>query len=96
MEIEYFTHFLRKFYPTVSMTNEEAIHVGEEFKDYLEKLFPTEEGKQNLNTIWNISPRTIIFGDGSPNRIHGYHPAFVYHFTEFIKIRLDQLENNDK
>ena len=83
MNTQYFPHFIRMIYPNVPMNNEDAIEIGDRFKNYLENKFADDMNK--LQDIWDINPITIIKNMGSPLKTNGYHPAFVFHFTDFCK-----------
>ena len=91
MDLEYFPHFIRKNFPEYSETDEQFIEIGKEFKTYLLKMFKGEEDK--LESIWDISPKTIIINDGNPLKINGYEPILLIYWLLFIKLL--KIRNDD-
>ena len=83
MDTQYFPHFIRANFDHFEITNEDAIEIGDSFKEYLLEKFQGKEDK--LEPIWDISPLTVIKNDGRPDKVHGYHPALLVHFTNFVE-----------
>ena len=83
METQYFLHFIRKNFPDVKVTNEEAEEIGKEFKKYLLEVFKGKEKK--LEKIWNISPMKVIMESDHPLKVNGYEPALLIHFDLFVQ-----------
>ena len=90
MDTQWFPHFLRKNYPKIEVTNEEAIEIGEEFKEYLQEVFKDEESK--LNEIWDISPKKVIFNQDHPFKVNGYDPVLIIHFDLFVQKMKKQIQ----
>lgn len=94
MNLEFFPQFVRTNYSDLlNLPNEEIQEIGIAFKAYLENVF---EGKMDkLEPIWDISPMTVIMGQGQPFKMKGYHPALILHFTEFVKIEAEKFQKEN-
>lgn len=84
MELKYFPLFCRAHYPPLdNEPNDALIELGESFKQYLEERYVNNMEK--LEPIWDISPKNIMLNINHPLKMKGYHPALLYHFSEFVK-----------
>lgn len=76
-----FYYFVRKNFVGIKISNQQLDDLKPEFEKYL--------ADKNLKpeALALIMPRHIaeILMDHKPTYIHGFHPAFVLHFHEFIK-----------
>jgi hypothetical protein len=70
----------------IDITNDDAIKIGEDFKNYLLEKF--KDNTDKLNDLWNIDPIYIIRNMGNPFNVNGYDPALVLLFTEFVKTQI--------
>jgi hypothetical protein len=80
--VNLFRYFLRKQYDGVTITNEECDGLNEEFSKYLISLNLTQNQKEN---ILPKNEMDVILNDKHPLRMHGFSPAYVYHFAEFVE-----------
>lgn len=80
--VDLFRYFIRINYKGIEITNEEIEGIRIEFAKYLHELNLTDKQKEN------ILPKSIIdvlINDNHPFRMHGFPPAYVFHFAEFIE-----------
>lgn len=80
--VNLFRYFLRKQYDGVKISNEECDGLNEEFAKYLAELQLTEEQKKNILPKNEID---VIMKSDHPFKMHGFEPAYVFHFAEFIE-----------
>lgn len=91
MNTEYFIQFLKINFKNIDVTKDEAIEIGEEFKNYLLDKFKDNQDK--LNNIWNIDPINVIPNMEHPFKVNGYDPVLILHFTEFVKNSIENEKN---
>ena len=88
MDLQYFPHFVRRNFPYIQISNEDAIQVGENFKEY---LLETYKGKEDeLERIWDITPLSILRNSFNmdifnPRTVNGFSPALLLQFDKFIE-----------
>ncbi len=76
-----FRFFVRKSFTDVQVSNDECDAIGKDFMIYL-------QDKCTAIQLLNFLPKDeieIIMYWNHPLKMNGFHPAFVYHFTEFIE-----------
>jgi hypothetical protein len=90
LDITIFRYFVRKNWPAIQITNDWLDSLKSEFEQYLtaKDLKPDAQA-----LILPRSPGEIMMCQ-KPNYTHGFHPAFVLHFTHFIKEQLEKKEND--
>lgn len=81
-----FRYFFLKQYPFIKFKHEMIDSLKSEFEQYLTQKDLKPEA------LALIMPRPIveILMYDKPTYIHGFHPAFVLHFHEFIKENLKE------
>jgi len=77
-----FRYFIRNQYEGVKISNEECDGLRVEFAKYLHSLDLTEKQKEN---ILPPSEMDVMLNMEHPLRMHGFPPAYVFHFAEFIE-----------
>ena len=77
-----FRFFIRKQYEGVKISNEECDGLRVEFAKYLHSLDLTDKQKKN---ILPPSEMDVMLNMEHPLRMHGFPPAYVFHFAEFIE-----------
>lgn len=94
MDINYFPMFCRAHYsPLQDEPNDVLIELGASFKKYLEEEYAGNMDK--LESIWDISPKNVMLNINHPLKMKGYHPALLYHFSEFVKKLYEEgMKNN--
>jgi len=80
--LDLFRFFIRKQYAGVEVSNVECDELNVGFAEYLTKLELTELQKEN---ILPKSAVDVIMNSDHPLMMHGFSPAYVYHFVEFIE-----------
>jgi len=94
MNLEHFPMFIRTFYPQLSdISLEEVQGIGEAFKTYLEDMFKDKMDK--LEDFWNIDPLYVVMNMEHPTMMNGYHPALVYHFSEFVAMQAEDFKKEN-
>jgi len=89
--VNLFRYFLRKQYKDIEISNEECDELNTEFHKYLTDLRLSEEQKENIMPKSEID---VIMNSEHPLRMHGFEPAYVFHFAEFIeKMKKEALGN---
>ena len=80
--VDLFRYFIRKQYSGIEISNEDCDGIRIEFAKYLYKLDLTEKQKENI-----LPPNTmeVIMNADHPHKMHGFPPAYVFHFAEFIE-----------
>jgi len=91
-----FRYFIRIQFPDIKdqLTNDDLDALNEGFNEYLNKI---PEEKRN-NFLPN-KETDLIVNITNPLYFNGFHPAFVLHFTEFIKteqMRIELEENKSE
>lgn len=97
MNVEFFPHFIRMNYHELRRhSNKALIDLGNEFKEYLHDVFKDDMKKGEK--IWDIDGKTVVWRQMTdPFSIKGYHPAFVFHYCEFIeKMKKEILKQSSK
>ena len=80
-----FRFFIRKNWKHNDLSNDELDDLGEEFEKYLnEKL-----SKDAWDKIVPKDPQEVIRDMDHPLKENGFHPAFMLHFMDFLKIMKD-------
>jgi hypothetical protein len=85
MEKEIFRYFLRKVHKLTEPTNEECDEIHDSFMEYLNNKCSPEQ-------MENFMPTTLfdlISNSGHPFRTEGFHPAYILHFSEFVRINVE-------
>jgi len=80
--VDLFRYFIRKQYSGIEISNEDCDGIRIEFAKYLYGLDLTEKQKENI-----LPPNTmeVIMNAEHPFKMHGFPPAYVFHFAEFIE-----------
>jgi hypothetical protein len=77
-----FRYFIRKNFSELDeITNEDIDEIGVEFHNYLDNKL-SEEQKQN---ILPKDVMSVILQADHPFKTNGFEPAYVLHFTQWIK-----------
>jgi flagellar biosynthesis protein FliP len=87
--VRLFYFFIRKNFPEANATNEEIDEINKAFSEYLINKCTQEQ----LNNFMPKSEADVIFNTEHPFRMNGFHPAFVYHYSEFVQQQIAQFEN---
>lgn len=79
-----FRYFVRKNFAEAGeqLTNEAIDELGDEFHKYL-NIKLNDEAKER---ILPKNAAEVIINTDNPLKTNGFHPAYVLHFTEWIKI----------
>lgn len=88
--VNLFRYFLRKQYKDIEISNEECDELNTEFHKYLTSLRLSEKQKENLMPKSEID---VIMNSEHPFRMHGFSPAYVFHFGEFIGKMKSEADN---
>lgn len=76
-----FRYFIRKNFTEAVISNEDCDEINIEFSNYLRKICTDEQLK-------NFCPKNeidIVLNMDHPLKMNGFHPAFMYHFTQFVE-----------
>lgn len=77
-----FRYFIRKNFPEIGqISNEDIDEIGIEFHKYL-------DGKLNEEQKEKILPKSamdIVMNSEHPFKTNGFEPAYILHFTQWIK-----------
>lgn len=78
-----FRYFIRKNYPKIGsdISNEKIDEIGILFHNYLDGKL-SEKQKEN---ILPKNPSSILMNANHPLMMNGFHPAYLYHFMEWVK-----------
>jgi hypothetical protein len=79
-----FRVFIRKTWTDIKITNDECDAILKDFSVYLRDKLTTEQ----LDRILPKNDIEVMMNMDNPIRMGGFHPAFMYHFTEFIQSNL--------
>lgn len=63
--------------------------IGEDFHQYLE----TKLSQEQRDRILPKNEMEVIMNADNPLKRHGFHPAYVLHFTEWIQIMQEKAAN---
>ena len=85
--VNLFRYFLRKQYKDIEISNEECDELNTEFHKYLTNLKLSEKQKENIIPKSEID---VIMNSEHPLRMHGFSPAYVFHFGEFVSKMKDE------
>lgn len=91
MDTKHFFMFLRINFPTIEITQEDALEIGEDFKKYLQEVYKGKEDK--MEAIWDINPVKAIINKDHPLMTNGYNSALVFHFCNYVEKTKKELEN---
>ena len=84
--IDTFRFFIRKNFPEIGeISNEEIDEIGSEFHKHLDNKL-NEEQKQR---VMPKSAMDVIMNTEHPFRTNGFEPAYVLHFTQWVKDKLE-------
>lgn len=88
---ELFRYFLAKNFKEAfnQMNVSDMDQLGEEFHRYL----AVKLSKEQMEKIFPVSEIDVIMNSDNPLKVHGFHPAYLLHFTEWIKIMQEQVNN---
>ena len=89
--VDLFRYFVRKQYEGVEISNEDIDELRIEFAKYLHKLNLTD--KQKENTLPK-SAFDVMLNSEHPLKMHGFEPAYVFHFATFIEEAKKEAEAN--
>lgn len=75
-----FRYFIRKHYAEIDFKNDELDALNIAFSDYLKEFLSEEQllrilPKSEVDVIMNTENLSLTFG---------FHPALLYHFSEFV------------
>jgi len=77
-----FRYFIRKNFPEIGdMSNEEIDQIGVEFHNHLDTKLNDEQKKRVLPK----SAVDVVMNSDHPFKTNGFEPAYVLHFTQWIK-----------
>lgn len=82
IKYDIFALFIRSMYPIENIGNSEMEHLHTDFNKYLHSLNLSED---IINKIVPKSLADVLLKQNSPLHKNGFHPAFVLHFTQYIK-----------
>ena len=83
MTNELFRYFIVKTFPIVMVDGDELDEINVDFTKYINNKCTPEQ----LEKFMPKSALEVIIQSMHPLKQNGFHPALVYHFTEFIKIQ---------
>jgi hypothetical protein len=90
-----FRFFIRKNFPKIGnqLSNEEIYGMGVVFHEHLDGKLSEEQKEKVLPK----SAGEVIMKIGHPFTTNGFEPAYVLHFTQWIKEQLEEIkkEEND-
>ena len=86
-----FRFFLRKNFPDVKISNDEADAINVDFSEYLRN----ECTEKQLDNFVPKNEIEVIIKMDHPLEMNGFHPAFVYHFTIWVDKQKEEIENNE-
>ena len=87
-----FRVFIRKNWSGIEITNDECDAMLKDFSVYLRKKLTEDQ----LNRILPKNDIEVMMNMDNPIRMGGFHPAFMYHFMEWVDEMKKQAEADSK
>ena len=88
-----FRFFIRKSFPEIGnkLSNEEIDGMGVVFHEHLDSKLSDEQKEKVLPK----SATEVIMKIGHPFTTNGFEPAYVLHFTQWIKEQLEEMKKEE-
>lgn len=88
-----FRFFIRKSFPEIGnkLSNEEIDGMGIVFHEHLDRKLSDEQKEKVLPK----SATEVIMKIGHPFTTNGFEPAYVLHFTQWIKEQLEEIKKEE-
>ena len=88
-----FRFFIRKSFPEIGnkLSNEEIDGMGVVFHEHLDSKLSDEQKERVLPK----SATEVIMKIGHPFTTNGFEPAYVLHFTQWIKEQLEEMKKEE-
>jgi hypothetical protein len=87
-----FRYFIRKNFPAIGdeLTNENIDEISVEFHKHLDLKLNAEQ----KDKILPKNAMEIIMKSNAPFTTNGFHPAYVLHFTQWVKEQAESQQTN--
>lgn len=78
-----FRYFIRKNFPEIGgeLSNKDIDEIGVEFHKHLDGKLSEEQKERILPK----NAMDVIINSGHPFKTNGFEPAYILHFTEWVK-----------